>query len=83
MFEIKERPKQKVVIFGTEYEVARPTLGEVEEFQEKSASTPAEKQLPLMVDFLSKLGLPAEPVKKLDVDQFMELVAFVSGSKKN
>lgn len=83
MFEIKERPKLKVSIFGVEYETARPTLGEVEAFQDKSASTPADKQLPLMVEFLGKLGLPVDAVKQLDVDQFMELVAFVSGSKKN
>lgn len=85
MFEIQERKKVKIKIYGKEYEILKPTVGEVRTLQKelRGIKGDEDKTFDYMIEWISKLGLPKEALENLELEQFNDLVTYLSGSKKN
>lgn len=83
MFEIKEKSKVKVKIYGHEYELTKPTYGQSQRLQESLKDQGSEKSMVIMREFVQGLGLPSECIDDMELDHFLELIEFISGVKKN
>lgn len=85
MFELTELPKQKVRIYGKEFEISKPTVKQIKaltkEFDAKSQD--AAKSTDQLIVFLSGLGLPADLMEEMPAEHFNALVEYVIGVKKN
>lgn len=83
MFEIKEKSKVKVSIYGQEYEISKPTYGQSQKLQESLKDQGNEKSMKIMKDFVTSLGLPEECIDGMELEHFLQLIEFISGVKKN
>ena len=77
-FDKKQRTKIKVNIYGDEYELRKPKVGEAEMFDaaEVESMTPREKfdrTKKMMADF----GLPIEVANEMELEHYNELVGIV------
>lgn len=88
-FEIKQKTKVKVKIYGKEFELSKPTVSQIESLQMYSGmegSTQSEI-FEKICGFLDILGLPKDFTKDMEIDHMMELINYLSGelnfSKKN
>ena len=83
-FSFKRKPL-KFDIYGTIYEVNKPTFGQVELLQEKLDEAKGDNKagLHVMRDFLETLGLNKTVISELEPDHLNEIIAIISGSKKN
>lgn len=78
--------KQFRVKFSEEesYMVRLPSMVEARDFGKKSTKAKDEfENIDLMIELLSKLGLPREKVEALDIDQVHDLKDMVLNVKKN
>lgn len=75
----------KVTVDGQEYSLAKPTMGQQIELEKAIKACEADKSslLEPMVKWVSALGLPEAVAMSFDQESFMDLVAYISGSKKN
>ena len=55
MFELNELPKQKVKIYGKEYDVTKPTVRQLKIVQTKLTGEASSEE---MIKFISDLGVP-------------------------
>ncbi len=83
MFEIKEKSKVKVNIYGHEYELTKPTYGQSQRLQARLKDEGQEKSFDIMKEFIISLGLPEACIDNLELDHFFQLVDHISGVKKN
>lgn len=79
MLEISEKPRVSVKVFGEVYNLERPNMAMLIDLEEKMESD--KNKAKVMVEFISKLGLPEEVARKLDGDQAQELVKYLSPKK--
>lgn len=81
--EIAQRSVLKAKIYGKEYALKKPTLGEVEDMQEKYEKIDSTKEKSaLMRSFLAQLGLPENDSKAMELDHFLLIVEALTSSKK-
>ena len=77
------RKKLPVSIDGTIYELRAPTYGDSVEYEnelKKAEST--EQRAEVLFSYLTKLGLPADVAKTLEIDHITEIIQYVSAEKK-
>ncbi len=74
-FEIKQKTKIKISIYGKEYELHRPTVDEAE-ILSKSKSD-GSSSLEDAKKFMATLGLPLDVSGQMEVDHFNALLEFV------
>ena len=84
MFEISEIQKEKIRILGREFNIDRPSVGQVVEFQKQKSneSNPVES-FEAMCKWISQLGIDEETLKNLKINQLTQLVEYLIDSKKN
>ena len=74
----------KVTIGEQTYELRKPTLGEKKKLEiELSSGDFKGTATDITVDWLKSRGLPEEAALQLEEEQALELIALLSGSKKN
>lgn len=80
-----ERSKLAIKIYGKEFSINKPTVGQAEKIQSdlEAAKDDSKKTYSIIKSFLMSLGLPLEVIINLEIDHFTELVEFVIGVKKN
>lgn len=81
--EIKERTKVKASIYGKDYLLSKPTVGQIEDMQaqaEKEESS--DKKSALMRKWVSGLGLPEAVSSEMEIDHFLQVVEVLTGTKK-
>lgn len=85
MFEILEVPKEKIKIFGKEFEVEKPSVHSVMTLQSKlkDISEDSVETFNVMCGWIGELGVDSEVVKKLKVNQLTMLIEHLTDSKKN
>jgi hypothetical protein len=83
MFEIKEKSKLKVSIYGREFELAKPTYGQSQNLQVRLKDEGQEKSMQIMKEFVIGLGLPEDCINEMELDHFLQLIEHISGVKKN
>lgn len=83
MFEIKERTKLKLSIYGSEYEIHKPTYGQAAQLQENIKAGGEEKSMLIMKEFLVGLGLSADLIDNMELSHVLQLIEYISGKKKD
>lgn len=83
--ELKPSPQLVVSFEGQDHVMFRPKLGVVLEFENKmeAAQDTGTCGSKLVVDFVTRCGLPEDVVKRLDIEQLQEVVGALGASKKN
>lgn len=79
--EIKERTKVTAKIYGREYMLTKPTVGQIESMQEKIAADKT-KSMAVMKEFAQNLGLPADIANGMEVEHFQTVIEELCGTKK-
>lgn len=84
MLEIKGPTKVLIKIAGVDYHVRKPTVGEVEANAEAAKDTEKDASLMMknLINFLDKLGIPADVSRSLEIEQLTEIMEYLNGSKK-
>lgn len=83
-FEVKQKTKITVGIYGSEYQLRKPTVSEVELISQFVADKDSKDQHKYIVELMEKLGLPKQVSMDMEIDQFSDLVTFLmSKLKKN
>lgn len=78
-----ERKTFKVEIYGQEYDVRRPKMSESADLEDKLSQTDNDRQkMDITQDLLATLGVPKEITSDMDTADVMELLKFLSDSKK-
>jgi len=80
-FEIKQKTKITVSIYGETFDMHKPTVEQVEalENQAKESDETDAKKFDSICNYLHMLGLPKEFSKKMEVDHLTSLITFISG----
>jgi len=81
VFEIKEKSKLKVSLYGEEFEISKPTYGQTLSLQEKLKGDGEKESMKIMKEFVMALGLPEKSVDDLILEDFLSLIEHVSGKK--
>ena len=81
-FEVKEKTKMNVSIYGKQFVLHKPAMGQIAGFQEKLKDAGEEGSFELMTNFMVGLGLDKETINEMEVEHFTDLVQFVSTSAK-
>ncbi len=82
-FNIEKKNVYKVNVYGNSYELTKPTVRQAEEIRVRMKDVGEDSQVDVMVDFLSKCGLPTEVSDQMEVEHFVSLTEFLVGAKKN
>lgn len=83
-FEIKKSIKVGIKIYDTEYEVVKPTVGEIRAMDKEVKALPdsdEDGKFDLMLEFIANRGVPREVCEKLEADHFTQLVEYLTGKK--
>lgn len=84
MFEVKQSSKIKVNIYGSEYEISKPTVRDAEMLSDLSSGQDDKQRIDSTIGFLEKKGLPAEVSKGMEIEHFKAMVEYIFGAvKKN
>ena len=84
MFELKQKEKIKVSIYGKEYGLRRPTVKDADLLANLSDGKSDKEKLDLTISLLDNLGLPKAVCETVEIDSFKDLVEYIFGSvKKN
>lgn len=85
MFEILEIPKEKIKVFGKEFDVEKPSVHSVMVLQTKLKDIKEDsvETFNIMCDWIGGLGIDSEVVKQLKVNQLTMLIEHLTDSKKN
>jgi hypothetical protein len=82
MFEIKEKAKLQVRLYGTDYQLNKPSTAEVKAFQ---AGLKDAKDGEVVIDslraFLAKLGLPEAAIDDMPLSDVKELAFWILGDQ--
>ncbi|MCA9313678.1 hypothetical protein KDA08_05210 [Candidatus Saccharibacteria bacterium] len=81
MFEIKQKTKVDVKIYGQQFELKKPTVKQIELLQEHTSldGKSESEQFRSVCEFLDILGLPKEFSKEMEIGHLLQLVTYVSG----
>jgi hypothetical protein len=83
MFEVKAKQKEKVKLFGVEYEYRRPVVGDAKLLSKlQSKEIDDVQRIDLTIDFLCALGLPKDVIEQLDFEEYSALMTLVSAKEK-
>jgi hypothetical protein len=84
MLEIKGPTKVLMKIMGVDYDVRKPTIGEVEENAEQAKINDGDPSATVkqVISFIGKLGIPENVLRSLELDQLNEIMEYLNGSKK-
>jgi len=74
------KKKMTIIIDETAYEVRKPSIKMVSEFEAQRKGADESEQIPMFVSFLSKCGLPEEELYELEMDQFVQLSEYMIGT---
>lgn len=77
-----KRKKMKVTVYGSAYDVAVPTVEQVEAYEDKLKTLVGRDAMNAMKEFIADLGIPVEVTNKMDNDDFITLIGFISNPKK-
>lgn len=85
MFELVELPKQKIKIYGKEFEISKPTVKQIKAITKTfdAKSDDVARSTDQLITFLSGLGLPSDLMEDMPAEHFNALVEYVLGVKKN
>jgi len=81
---IEKKEKKKYEIFGTVYDVERPKMRQIAEFEIKrqGCGEDSVKMYECARGFLEKLGIPEDVVDDLEPDDMNLIIEDISGAKK-
>lgn len=84
MLELK-RTELKVKLDGNVHSLRKPTVVEVEGLNLKidKLEKNSVESFKLMKSFVSEMGMPEDVIDGMETDQFVTLVEYITGSKKN
>lgn len=83
MLEIQARTKIPAKIYGKEFQLTRPTVKEIELLQEETEKTLSDKdKTKVLCKWISNLGLPLDVIEEMELGHLLEVVEFVTGTKK-
>lgn len=90
-FKVESKPKIKVVWEekGLSFQISRPTMLQVEEYEKRSTDSKDEAKTSLALDFIYSLSEPGDReawtnmVRSWDVDTTLSFIEFVLGRKKS
>ena len=71
--------KMTVSIDDESFEVKKPSVRMVSEFEAERKQADESAQVPLFVGFLSKCGIPEETLYDLEMDHFVQLSEYIIG----
>ena len=80
--QFEKRPPRTYEIFGKSYNVALPTVGQMEDFMSQRSKLDEIAQVSFVRTWLEKLGLPQDISKDLYMDQLTDIIEDITGSKK-
>lgn len=82
-FKLEARAKTTIDIYGSQYEVSKPRVGQIDLLNEdlKKVSNDSDK-IKVMIHFIASLGIPEDVVTNLEMDHFTELCEYLASSKK-
>lgn len=82
MFEIKNKTKVTVSIYGEEFNLFKPTVEQVELLQDDSdvTSLSAKEQFNRICGVLEVLGLPKSFSSKMEIDHLIDLVGYLTNA---
>lgn len=81
MLKIEKKPKEKMEIYGTEFDLSVPTVKQIKSFHDAS-KTEGFDEFKISVDFLIELGFPKELIDELTADDFKSVIEHVFNPKK-
>ena len=83
-FEIKQKTKIKVGIYGNEYELKKLTVSDTDKLLKLQKSDES-NYLESSKQYLEILGMPKPVLDEMEVDHFVELINFITThtAKKN
>jgi len=81
-FKVDSKPKLKVTIYGTSYELRTMSVQEIENYLELAESGDKKSGYLAAQKVLSDLGLPMEVIKGMDAEHFNQLLEYVMGGSK-
>lgn len=82
MFEIAERTKVKVKLYGKEAELLVPSVGALEKIQKSLKDSP-NGALEVFTEFLGKLGMPQDVMDELEINHIEQLITYLATVKKS
>jgi hypothetical protein len=83
LIDIPARSEIKAKIYGKDFILKKPTVGEIELLQEESDKITDNKgKSVLMRQWIAKLGLPEDFTKEMELDHLMQVVEHLTGTKK-
>lgn len=82
-FKPSEKKPIRVSVGDKVYEIKRPQIGVIKQFQSDLRQEDANKALDLIVTFCEKLGLPKEVVESWDIYTLNEFIEFLTNKKKD
>ena len=78
-----QRKTFKIEIYGVEYSVRRPKMYESADLEDKlGASKNDREKMEITQDLLEALGVPKDVTSDMDTADVMEILKFLSDSKK-
>jgi len=81
MLEFKKKSLQ-IKIYGKEYNVSFPTVGQVQRWVKDSKKGAEEDQNDLLMEFLEELGLPKDVFQEMYPEDAEQLVGMLIPAKK-
>lgn len=81
MFEIKEKAKLQVRLYGAEFQLSKPSTADVKAFQAQVKGADAEQVIDCLRGFLAKLGLPEATIDDMPLSDVKELAFWVLGDQ--
>lgn len=84
-FKAKPSLKLKIVIGDKSFEIEKPKMRHQIDLEKATRAAQLENKpiLEPMIEWIVGLGMPRDAALDMDQEQFLELVSYVSGSKKN
>jgi hypothetical protein len=81
-FEIPSRSKVTVKIYGREVQCSKPTVGQVEKYQQNIKGKDEAEQFGLMRILLKDCKVPDDLINEMELAHFTEFITFLMGSAK-
>lgn len=83
-FETKPRGQMAINIYGTDYMINKPSVGQIRKVQQASKTKDESglTHLDIMNRFMIDLGLPEDVLNDMELEDWGDLVDFVTGTKK-
>lgn len=79
---IAKKKKVRVTIGDENAEMCFPSIGILEDFYESISKAEPRQAGKTYIDFLASLGLPETLSKKMDYDDLLDLIKFITVPKK-